>query len=654
MPFIPNTPEHHAAVLSPPTTAPTTPGTAPPQHLCKGLTNTGRPCARPAPTPKSASPTSSGGILTTVAGHTSYFCPRHADQAKDVVLRHTASFSRRRALVGRGSMDTLIEQVEVLVGDGAGGRSVTTKLVSTTRKVPVGSDPFRAPRDDDDDDDDEGEKGGKGPVRPPTPPRGERGREGPGFWSRLLMGCCCIPSPERGEKRREAELRQAAAGVVGGVVGGVGPAQGRKASGGAKVRFGDAVPPPPPLPMMYPVRKPPASAMAKPTAAPTLAPTIAGLGASPATPASAGSAGGNASDDGSAKLVDLSTLTREQRKVLALIPQNLPTPAIARLQQELLKPFSDKDEPGYIYMFWLRDSPLSPFSTPSGTPLLTPPASPSPSPSSNTLSPPQPTRTRATSAALLNATLAPPTPGGTRPKLLLKIGRASNVQRRLHEWTQQCSHNLQLLRYYPHTSASTPGVVARKVPYANRVERLIHLELGARAGANPMVQCKGCGKTHKEWFEVDASREGVLGVDAVVKRWVAYGERAGGVATGAGKSKTSVATGVGKSKTSMASSASLPQKPQTAHTRPNPPKRANAANAAGTGKATATGGGGGLKMYEKKPKPVNVKVRAPTTPAGAKKKAGTAKAGRKKRVPRDENDVIDSDDDGWGEEEYSP
>jgi len=33
-----------------------------------------------------------------------------------------------------------------------------------------------------------------------------------------------------------------------------------------------------------------------------------------------------------------------------------------------------------------------------------------------------------------------------------------------------------------------------------------------------------CGREHKEWFEVEASREGVRGVDEVVRRWVGWGE----------------------------------------------------------------------------------------------------------------------------------
>ena len=54
--------------------------------------------------------------------------------------------------------------------------------------------------------------------------------------------------------------------------------------------------------------------------------------------------------------------------MLKLIPASVHPRRLGRLQQELLKPLSDKDEPGYIYMFWLTDSPLSPSPSPAATP----------------------------------------------------------------------------------------------------------------------------------------------------------------------------------------------------------------------------------------------------------------------------------------------
>lgn len=58
-----------------------------------------------------------------------------------------------------------------------------------------------------------------------------------------------------------------------------------------------------------------------------------------------------------------------------------------------------------------------------------------------------------------------------------------------------------------------------------RVERLIHLELGEQ---RVVKKCEACGKEHREWFEVEASREGVKKVDEVVKRWVDWAERTNG------------------------------------------------------------------------------------------------------------------------------
>jgi hypothetical protein len=122
--------------------------------------------------------------------------------------------------------------------------------------------------------------------------------------------------------------------------------------------------------------------------------------------------------------------------------------------------------------------------------------------------------------------------------ILLKIGRANNVHRRMNEWTRQCGYSLSLVRYYPYVSSSTPSPqpspaqsqrqsstntdIVRKVPHAHRVERLIHLEL---ADQRVIKQCDACGKTHKEWFEVEATKDGVKKVDEVVKRWVDWDEK---------------------------------------------------------------------------------------------------------------------------------
>jgi hypothetical protein len=164
------------------------------------------------------------------------------------------------------------------------------------------------------------------------------------------------------------------------------------------------------------------------------------------------------------------------------MPSSLSPGTTSLLLSELARPLSPQDrEPGYIYVFHLTPSV---------------PAA------------------------------APPTEPGPGSKILLKIGRASNVQRRLNEWSRQCGHTPSLLRYYPHVPTPAQGsraaAVPRRVPNIHRVERLIHVELGEKRVSRA---CDGCEKVHREWFEVDGTREALKSVDEVVRRWVDWGER---------------------------------------------------------------------------------------------------------------------------------
>ncbi|MCJ1289926.1 hypothetical protein MMC34_001459 [Xylographa carneopallida] len=206
--------------------------------------------------------------------------------------------------------------------------------------------------------------------------------------------------------------------------------------------------------------------------------------------------------------------------LLALIPPTLTPRTTSLLLAELAKPFPSDSSPGYIYIFWL---------TPTSIPF------PSPTTASSLLaSPDQPPHR--TSDTIRPFTL----PSPTSPKtLMLKIGRATNVQRRLHEWTRQCGFHVSLVRYYPYQPSSGAWMMEsegegqqlaaecdypRQVPHVARVERLIHLELG---GGRARGRCAGCGREHREWFEVGASRDGVRAVDEVVRRWVGWGEGMG-------------------------------------------------------------------------------------------------------------------------------
>ncbi|KAI1762734.1 DUF1766-domain-containing protein [Hypoxylon sp. FL1150] len=196
---------------------------------------------------------------------------------------------------------------------------------------------------------------------------------------------------------------------------------------------------------------------------------------------------------------------------LSLIPASASPQTASQLMAELAKPISQQDEPGYIYIFW-----LTPESEPS-----TPPAEAARS----LLTPPRPdARQRRTSDVLQSFAIKESKTGSSKKKVLLKIGRASNVQRRLNEWTRQCGYNLSLIRYYPYISSNQPST-PRKMPHSHKVERLIHIEL---AGAGLRVSDKGncdiCGKAHREWFEIDASRKGIAMVDEVVRRWSDWDE----------------------------------------------------------------------------------------------------------------------------------
>ncbi|KAI0118954.1 DUF1766-domain-containing protein [Daldinia grandis] len=203
--------------------------------------------------------------------------------------------------------------------------------------------------------------------------------------------------------------------------------------------------------------------------------------------------------------------TSQTAQYLSLIPATASPQTASQLMAELAKPISQQDEAGYIYIFW-----LTPESKPS-----TPPADAAKS----LLSPPRPDggRQRRTSDVMESFAIKGSKTGSSK-KVLLKIGRASNVQRRLNEWTRQCGYNISLIRYYPYVSSSQPAE-PRKMPHSHKVERLIHLELaGAGLRVSDKANCDACGKAHKEWFEIDANRNGLSMVDEVIKRWSDWDE----------------------------------------------------------------------------------------------------------------------------------
>ncbi|KAE8381399.1 meiotically up-regulated gene 113-domain-containing protein [Aspergillus bertholletiae] len=198
------------------------------------------------------------------------------------------------------------------------------------------------------------------------------------------------------------------------------------------------------------------------------------------------------------------------------VPSTVSPQTSSVLTEELAKPLSEKDEPGYIYIFWV---------TPADSSRSMPPPT---DVASSLFSKSDRGSNAIQKARDLNVLTSKPTefsPGTIR----LKIGRANNVQRRLNEWTRQCSHHLTLIRYYPYTPSS-PGPsngpaleVGRKVPYVHRVERLIHLELDDYK-VRDMGKCEECGRMHQEWFEIKADKESIKGVDECIRRWVKWAE----------------------------------------------------------------------------------------------------------------------------------
>lgn len=226
------------------------------------------------------------------------------------------------------------------------------------------------------------------------------------------------------------------------------------------------------------------------------------------------------------------------------IPASLEPQTASNLHTELAKPISDADEEGYIYMFWVtpqtEDSRGNGPAQPAVPRDIASSLLPSAPHKDSTLRPPA--QPRSVSDAIqaardLNALTRNPT--STSPGTLrLKIGRTSNVHRRLTEWTRQCSHDLTLIRYYPYTPSSSVNssparspsrapanslVPGRKVPHVHRVERLIHLEL-ASLRIRDLGQCSECGKEHREWFEVEAQKEALRKVDECIRRWISWGE----------------------------------------------------------------------------------------------------------------------------------
>ncbi len=246
-------------------------------------------------------------------------------------------------------------------------------------------------------------------------------------------------------------------------------------------------------------------------------------------------------------------VTSETQALLSLIPATLPPPTVSALLVELSKTPSEGDDPGYIYIFWLTPEIMSKPEE-SARELLTVPDGDVGGRKASVVMRSY-SKNAGAGGRRRSGGGADSGSGDGGERILLKIGRANNVQRRLQEWKRQCGYNISLIRYYPYVPSSsqqgspapsplttpsksrhaslprdnlTSPAQPRKVRHANKVERLIHLEL---TQLRPETEkCQSCGRMHKEWFEVEAHRKGVKAVDEVVRRWVDWSLREHGLA----------------------------------------------------------------------------------------------------------------------------
>ncbi|KYK57513.1 hypothetical protein DCS_04523 [Drechmeria coniospora] len=189
-----------------------------------------------------------------------------------------------------------------------------------------------------------------------------------------------------------------------------------------------------------------------------------------------------------------------------LIPNTVDTATASALLSELSRPYADAGESGYIYVFWLTPASRQ----------TTPPVDAARS----LLTPPSPSRGCARSGQPSDVESQFADPSGSRtPTILLKIGRAAN---------HQCGYDIELLRYYAYlpgaSNASATGQVPRMTPHCRRVERLIHLELAGMGHRANLGTCETCARDHREWFEVETTRNGIRRVYDVIRRWVEWDE----------------------------------------------------------------------------------------------------------------------------------
>ena len=206
--------------------------------------------------------------------------------------------------------------------------------------------------------------------------------------------------------------------------------------------------------------------------------------------------------------------------LLSLIPPSLPPRTAALLLAELAKPVSSTDEEGYIYIYSLNDP-----STMNSNRMVADAVNDA-GPVSGDIS-----GGGGNQAHHHDRQEDRQTKMGQKKSILLKIGRASNVHRRMNQWKRQCGYELTVIRFYPTTTTTTTAAKSSssssssssvtKVKHVRRVERLIHLELLSNRVKSA---CLACGQVHQEWFAVDPHPQCLRAVNQTVLRWVTWAE----------------------------------------------------------------------------------------------------------------------------------
>ncbi|KAL6706683.1 hypothetical protein ACN47E_005225 [Coniothyrium glycines] len=502
-----------------------------PATTCKGITKAGRPCRRPI----DAKASQGDGVIVVASiisesddeetGLAAYFCWQHKDQAELLAAQTTGTETQLYPLNERASIDTLIERLGVLDVEDATIPTQQNRKSSKQDRRTDGPQPHRKVH--------RPPTWAKveGPLisipsdvmadrrrRPQRLPKPAPRRKKPSFWATICCGAADDDDDDITRYKQRATQR---------------PGVSQYDTNKPMQQVSQ-----PPVRLSQSHNRRTSVGSTRPPLAPRVSsepPKRKPLGDKPARP--------------------VNKVTREDSEttqLLKYIPPTLSPQLTSILLAELSKPISPHDDEGYIYIFWLTPEAAGPAPSSAASTLLTPPSRPEQnrrtsdvlrqySVSRSPRARPDTSRRRSSTAA------ADP----SNDTILLKIGRANNVHRRMHEWTRQCGYSLSLVRYYPYvpsTPSPTPSPQAspanprrpssqsrpadprrrvsegvRKVPHAHRVERLVHLELGEQ---RVVKKCEACGKEHREWFEVEASKEGVKRVDEVVRRWVGWAERA--------------------------------------------------------------------------------------------------------------------------------